>query len=461
MSLGEKPRPSRKQAEFLAYLGREAMYGGAAGGGKSDALLMAALQYVHVPRYSALILRRTFPDLAKPGALIPRSKEWLNGLAKWNEQQKQWVFPSGAVIAFGYLERDDDVYQYQGSEFQSIGVDEASQHTDFRYRYMFSRLRPLVGVNVPIRMRAASNPGGIGHEFLKRRFVVPGAPKHFVPAFLQDNPGIIAKDYIANLNELDPITRAQLLAGDWDAYEGGRFKGHWFRRYWVEIDKGGQPEFVVDDRDGHERAVIGSAPTVRRYKACTCWQFITVDPASRVKDVNDYTAIGVFCVTPARDILVLEVVRAKIPLDDIVPRIAKLCQEYEPSFVGIEDSGFQVAILNAARRHPRIPATRPLSPEGKDKLVRATPAIIRTEAGQVYLPEHCKAHPWVEDFIAECVQFTGDPDEDAHDDQVDMFAYAVQCLDRHGLSGGPIQVETEEEEDGRGDRTHGYFGGRR
>src|SRR5205085_6789812 len=103
---------------------------------------------------------------------------------------------------------------------KNCGIDEAGQLPEARYRYLFSRLRKLEGSPVPIRMRAASNPGGPGHDWLKRRFVVGENLKFFIPARLADNPGLDAHDYILSMNQLDPIRRAQLLAGDWDAYEG-------------------------------------------------------------------------------------------------------------------------------------------------------------------------------------------------------------------------------------------------
>ena len=210
-------RPHPKQAEFIALDCREALYGGAAGGGKSDALLMAALQYVHVPGYAALILRRTFRDLNQPDAIMARSHAWLRGTAaRWNDRDKRWTFPSGATLTFGYLDTENDVYQYQGAALQFIGFDELTQFPERPYRYLFSRLRRLHGVDVPLRMRAATNPGGLGHEWVRRRFIEPGSPERpFVPAKLRDNPSLDADEYRASLAELDTTTRQQLEDGVW------------------------------------------------------------------------------------------------------------------------------------------------------------------------------------------------------------------------------------------------------
>jgi hypothetical protein len=218
-------RPEPPQAAFLLLDCEEAFYGGAAGGGKSDALLMAALQYVDVPGYDALIVRRTYPELSKPGAIMARSHEWLRGTAaRWNEQRKTWTFPAGATLSFGFCKLETDVYQYQGAEYDFIGFDELTQFTEWQFTYLFSRLRQQAGAPYPRRMRAASNPGGVGHGWVKRRYITGRAPGVvFVPARLADNPHLDQDGYRRSLSHLPPTTQAQLLNGDWDAFEGMAF----------------------------------------------------------------------------------------------------------------------------------------------------------------------------------------------------------------------------------------------
>lgn len=225
--------PHPPQARFLSLTCREALYGGAAGGGKSDALLMAALQYVHVPGYAALILRRTFTDLALPGAIMDRSHTWLRGSdAHWNDNLKTWKFPSGARLVFGYLQHEADKYHYQGPEFHFIGFDELTQFSRTQYLYLNGRIRRLEGSRVPSRTRGASNPGGFGHDWVKERFVDDGAAakgRIFIPAKLEDNPSLDREDYEASLAELDPVTRAQLRHGDWTVRpQGPMFSRDWF-----------------------------------------------------------------------------------------------------------------------------------------------------------------------------------------------------------------------------------------
>lgn len=230
--------PHPPQRAFLDVVELEALYGGAAGGGKSDALLMAALEHVHVPGYAALLLRRTFPDLNQPGALIPRSKEWLSATtARWNSNEHRWYFPSGATLTFGHLQHEDDKLQYQGAEYQFVGFDELTQFTESQYSYLASRLRrPGTGPlsTVPLRLRGATNPGGPGHRWVRRRLIdrLPNpddpedtpekcAARRFVPAKLADNPSVDQAAYVRSLAALDPQTRLQLLNGDWNAREPG------------------------------------------------------------------------------------------------------------------------------------------------------------------------------------------------------------------------------------------------
>lgn len=212
--------PTAKQSEFLALEDLEALYGGAAGGGKSDALLMAALQHVQIPGYSALLLRRTYSDLSLPGAIMDRAHTWLRGsAANWNDVKKRWTFPSGATIQFGYLDTAKDRYRYQSSEFQFIGFDELTQFDELSYRYLFSRLRRRTDIEVPLRMRAATNPGGIGHDWVKARFIE--GDHRFVPARLEDNPHADQVAYRTSLAELDSVTRRQLESGVWEQDAAG------------------------------------------------------------------------------------------------------------------------------------------------------------------------------------------------------------------------------------------------
>jgi hypothetical protein len=196
----------------------EAFYGGEPGGGKSDALLMGALQYVDVPGYAAILFRRTYTDLSLPEALMSRAHEWLRGTdARWRETTKTWTFPSGASMSFGYLENEKDKYRYQSAAFQYVAFDEVSQFYETQYTYLFSRLRRLEGSTIPLRMRSASNPPTTSEgQWVKDRFIT-NRPRDviFIPAGLDDNPHIDKEAYLSSLDHLDEITRKALF--DWFA----------------------------------------------------------------------------------------------------------------------------------------------------------------------------------------------------------------------------------------------------
>jgi predicted phage terminase large subunit-like protein len=226
--------PTIKQTAFLCLDVKEAFYGGAAGGGKSDALLMAALQYVDIPGYNAIIFRRTYSDLSLPGALMDRAQDWLAPTdAKWSEMDRKWSFPSGATLSFGYLEHEVQKYRYASSEFQFIGWDELTQFAETQYSFLFSRLRrntTQTDNGIPLRVRSAANPGGPGHEWVRNKFIVNPESRIFIPAGLADNPYLNKEEYTESLMELDHLTRQQLMHGDWEAQlEGTLFHRDWFQ----------------------------------------------------------------------------------------------------------------------------------------------------------------------------------------------------------------------------------------
>ena len=242
------------QTEFLAAGEREVLYGGSAGGGKSFAMLADPLRYMGHPAFSGLLLRHTTEELRE---LIFKSQElypkvWKG--IKWSERKMQWVAPSGARLWMSYLDRDQDVMRYQGLAFSWIGFDELTQWSSpFAWNYMRSRLRSTAS-DLPIFMRATTNPGGIGHQWVKKMFIDP-APfgesfdatdietgeilkypaghskagkalfkRRFIPARLSDNPYLSESgDYEAMLLSLPEHQRKQLLEGDWDIKEGAAF----------------------------------------------------------------------------------------------------------------------------------------------------------------------------------------------------------------------------------------------
>lgn len=262
--------PTPKQLEFLGLDCFEALFGGAAGPGKSSALLMAALQYVHVPGYRALLLRRTYAELALPGALMDRAHEWFGGTdAHWNGQGKTWTFPAGSTITFGYMDSPKDKYRYQGSELDFLGIDELTQFPEESYRFLLSRIRRTQQSFIPLRVRSASNPGGVGHDWVYERFVAGGGSddRVFVPARLDDNPHLDAVSYRQALERLDVTTRAQLLEGEWIRDSQGCIYDYRDSRNGVDFapDPGDQWSYILGVDLGASQAKATTAFVVIAY----------------------------------------------------------------------------------------------------------------------------------------------------------------------------------------------------
>ena len=241
-------RPQPRQAEFMSRPEYEALYGGAAGGGKSDALLCEALRQVHIPYYRGIILRKTFPQLSE---LIDRSRDLYKSAfpdAVYNGTEHCWTFKSGAKIYFGSMQHTKDRINYQGKRYDFIGFDELTHFTFEEYSYLFSRNRPG-GPGTRVYIRSTTNPGGIGHGWVKDRFITAAPPmtpikeeytersadgreihltrdRIFVPSTVFDNQALLQNDptYLASLAMLPEAEKQALLYGSWDSFQGQVFR---------------------------------------------------------------------------------------------------------------------------------------------------------------------------------------------------------------------------------------------
>lgn len=424
--------PTAKQtAALLTNSIKEMLYGGAAGGGKSVFLLTAALQYVDIPGYNAILFRKTFSDLMLPGALIPMSQEWLTpwldkGAVTWRDKDKRYVFEeSGATLSFGYLENKNDHLRYQGSEFQFVGMDECTHIYPESYRYLFSRMRKLKGVKIPIRFRSSANPGGQFGDYYYERFFVDnlkedGTPKRiFIPAKLDDNPHLDADEYRTSLAELDPITRAQLEDGNWEI----RAKGDLFSKDWLN---------VINYQD---------IPTYTKW--VRFWDLASIDPKYRKKNTNtkdpDWTigfklgqANGCFYIGD-----IIKVQKSPGDIEKLIYQTA--CADGYACAIRMEEEGGSSGAANTLRYAKDILAgfdfagVKPVI----SKIERARPVASACQVGTVFVSNRCRC---LLDFYT---QLEGFPNG-SNDDIVDGFSGAFNYFKpKHSITAPPAKATSK------------------
>ena len=401
-----------------------------------------------VPGYSALLLRRKWPDLNSPGAILDRTRQWLiNTNATIREGGRRWIFPSGARITFGTLLNENDKYNYQSAEYQFVGWDELTHFPrESDYEYLFSRIRrpqliclncntrvrklPKGGVDgwthvsaesqqtcigpfpdpqvlrqypaaqdgttifdVPLRMRSATNPGGLGHEWVYNRFINPATRKKgavFIPSFLSDNPSLDREAYMESLGELGEVEKERLLNGDWNITEqGDMFERHWFK-------------------------TIRQAPVAQR--SVRSWD------SAATAGGGDWTVGAKVSLVGGRWVIE-DVVRGQwssAQKQEVIRQVAAsdgrdvhIVMEQEGGSAGVDViDHYRREVLPGYVFHAEKPSG--------DKSTRALPLSSAAEAGNVYLVEG----RWNSTFLDEATQFPAGQ----HDDQVDAVSQGLNYI---------------------------------
>ena len=434
------PQPGRQTALLTCPI-EDILYGGARGGGKTDGFLgkWAMRSEIFGGQCKGLFIRRSMPELDE---VIGRSQEIYQPLgAIWKAQKSTWIMPNGAMLRLRSLERDADAGKYQGHSYTDVYVDEGGN---------FPCPKPIDKLNatlrnphgIPASFNISANPGGAGHEWIKKRYIDPnplgmtpiidessGAQRIYIPSRLQDNPLLMRGDpkYIDRLKKSgEPWLVQAWLAGDWNATpEGGLIKGHWFQRYTVHPS-----EFL---------RVIQS------------W-----DTAYKPEQINDPSVCTTWGET-RQGWYLLDVFRDWLEYPQLKRTAASLYQAWRPQAVLIEDKGSGQSLIQELKQgvdmhssKVRIPVI-PIDPKGVNKVDRLIAVSSLFEAGMVYLPEMA---PWLVDYEIELTIFPLAP----HDDQVDSTSQFLKWAHENQASfdfatSGKKRVGLAAYEDGQDTRT--------
>ena len=432
------PQPG-KQAMFLSCDADIALYGGAAGGGKSYALLLEILRHWDNPKFGAIIFRRNSTQVRNEGGLWDESMSLYYQLgAHPREAFLEWIFPSGARLKFAHLENEKTVYNYQGSQVAMIGWDEVTHFSERQFIYMMSRNRSASGV--PGYMRATCNPdcdswvrkwidwwiddagypiedrSGVLRYFIRKdnqmhwadtkeelldQFGHEELPKSFtfIPSKITDNKILMANDpsYISNLKALSKVERMRLLDGNWNIKPSA---GNYFQRSWFEVVMA---------------APYGWSGVVRY------WDRAATKPNETNND-PDWTR-GVLLYKYPNGLWIVADVKSirdtPLQVEALIKNTASqdgygvtVYGEQDPGSAGIADSGNFVRML--AGYDVRI--SRPT----KDKETRARPISAQCEVGNIKVLKGA----WNEEFFTELENFP----EGKHDDIVDALSGAFNAL---------------------------------
>ncbi len=439
--------PHQRQADFLKLQCEEALFGGAAGGGKTAALLLWLAQGVDVPGYSGIFFRRTYAQLTKSNdSPLTKSHELYKPLGgKYRASEYRWTFPTGATIEFGHLQHELSVMDYQGPAYHRVAFDELTQFSETQYTYLFSRMRMRKDFPVRMGVRAASNPGGPGHTWVKARFITseaersiqalspfepspsglifwPSENRAFVPARVADNPSLDVEDYIKRMQtNLPLVLRQRLLNGDWSIVENAIIRLDWLRYYTTQGDI-----IKAHDADGKERWQVDQRQ---------CQRFATIDTAGtsaqkaaekRGKPAS-WSVCQIWDYWPQTKFLFLRYVwRDRVAWEGLKSGVRHTLNQWRPNRVLIENAhhgpplkaeltGFTTELIST------FPGRT--SESGRPgKVERATDLLNKLEHGQVFLPKFNNS--WLSDLEAEWLSWTGLDDETS--DQIDAAAYAAR-----------------------------------
>lgn len=413
---------------LLIFSTGSTLYGGARGGGKTEASLMGALQYVEYGDWKAGIFRLTFPDLSVPGAIMDRALDWLDenplleaaGISPhWDNSKKTFTFPSGAKVMFGHVQHEKDADKYQGSEFHHLIFDEAVQFTESKLTKIKGANRKKINDPLPLRIWYTGNPGGVSHDYFNERFVKGHGT--FINSRYTDNPYLDHVKYeqiFEEIKDSDPILYRQWKFGDWEAIpEGKLFKRRWFTERLYDVI--------------NERVV----------KWLRFWDLAaTKEEDDTKKGGPDWAVGGLFALGESGKAYLYDIIRMRededVVWDEIVDtakadgRHVQLRIEQEGAASG------KMVIGRIARDLPGFDVDGQTIPR-RAKLDRARSWVSFIKHGGLKIRDGVD---WLTTLLNEVTSF---PTKGIHDDQVDVISGGLNAL--FDLDGGMVTIQNWDE----------------
>lgn len=404
---------------LLIFSRGSVLYGGARGGGKTEASLIGALQYAEFPKWKVGIFRLTYPELSAPNAVMDRAKDWLHknpilekaGIEPhWDDTNKLFTFPNGAKIKFAHIQHEKDAANYQGAEFHHLIFDEAVHISEKKIITITGSKRKQITDPLPLRTWFTGNPGGISHDYFKTNYV--DGPGTFINSKYTDNVYLDDKQYekesLDIIKDSDPIKYRQWKLGDWEAVpEGKLYKRKWFT-----------------DR-------VYSVITEKIVQWIRFWDLAaTAEEDDNKKGGPDWTVGMLLGLGESGKVYLDDIVRFRKDPDKAEELILETAREDADKHgrtnikVRIEQEGGASAkyLMNTFAKYlPGFDFAGWPVPR-KSKIDRARAFVSFVKNGHLKIREGCE---WITTFLNEISTF---PTKGLHDDQVDAFSGGLNEL---------------------------------
>jgi phage terminase large subunit-like protein len=456
----------------------EALFGGAAGGGKTEALLMWLAEGIHIPGYCGVIFRRFIEDLDQSTDSLVHKTMRLYPALGGELIGNQWHFKTvgaDAIIYMSGLAFDKSVLKAQGNAYHRAAFDELTHFTEAQYDFIYTtRMRKLLDFPIKCGTRCSANPGGPGHDWVKAKYISKEAlefikeldPEQptpagtifwgkqpdgtvdtdiaYVPSRAIDNPSLDLADYLKRMaKNKNPVEKARMMNGDWSVAPEGLIKPTSLRYYTMR----GSMIDLLESRIGNDGSIIHTDNVIKSFHENTCRRYVTVDTAGGMKDRTreakgksaSWTVAGVWdSRVVEKQILILRYMwRDRVGFTDVARRLIEIHREWSPVKTRVEDKTMGPDLANLLQTEIPIDV---IASGSVDKVARAAPFLHMLDKGLVYLPKG--ENGWRPVLEAEWLGWQGLDNET--NDIIDMCSYGA--IEAGGYGGGSIQVDWDPRE---------------